>query len=336
MRFDPIRVLEACYAPGASDASWLQAIVEALAPLSDARSAWAQTVDAADPARLRVVTRARLGEEPDPTSVLFPEWCAASPAVVEAVFAPRPSVDWFTRRAHTALRHDRRGVLSAWRARPAERRESVAVLAADATRRGVALAFGQRPGYRPPSRLVHQLAQIAGHLASAVRLRRTLEPDIDPVDHADVAAVLDPSGRVHDATDGARSLAARDALRHAVRLVERARGRLRDTDPEAALALWRGLVDGRWSLVDQVEADGRRWVLARRNAPGEHDPKALTPRERAVAAYAALGQANKAIGFALGVSASTVSAHLESAQRKLRLASRGQLIEFFRAAGATP
>jgi DNA-binding CsgD family transcriptional regulator len=331
MRFDPIRVVEACYAPEASKAAWLQSLAEALAPLGEGGSAWGQEFDASDPVRLHVSNCARVGPEPRWDAVLLPSWPAAPRALASALFSDRPPVDWFTRRAEALLRHDDAGLLDAWRmARGGE--ESVAVIAARAPSCGVAVAFAQRAGYRPPARLLHQLGQVAGHLASAVRLRGTLASATGDGPAAD--AVLDPCGRVHHAVGDARAPAARVALRDAVRLVERARGKLRDDDPEAALALWQGLVDGRWSLVDCVEADGRRWVLARRNVPGRRDPSALTPRERDVAAYAALGHANKWIAWKVGLAASTVADHLESARRKLRLASRGELIAFFGTPGA--
>jgi hypothetical protein len=41
-----------------------------------------------------------------------------------------------------------------------------------------------------------------------------------------------------------------------------ARGRMSKRNPERALQLWRALVDGRWSLVDSFETDGRRYVVA--------------------------------------------------------------------------
>ncbi len=118
-------------------------------------------------------------------------------------------------------------------------------------------------------------------------------------------------------------------LAEAVRRVDRARGLLRRTDPEEALQLWQGLVDGTWSLIDQCDSDGRRYVLARRNEPGVRDPRALTQRERGVAAFASMGHQNKFIAYLLGLSAGTVAGHLRSAQRKLGLASRAELILTF-------
>jgi DNA-binding CsgD family transcriptional regulator len=146
-------------------------------------------------------------------------------------------------------------------------------------------------------------------------------------------AVLDPTGRALDATGEAKGRGARASLGEAVRLMEKARGGLRRAAPDEALRLWQGLVDGTWSLVEHHEADGKRYLLARRNHPGVREPTALTRQERSVLAFAAMGHQNKYIGYLLGISPSSVSVLLHSAQRKLGLASRATLIRTFAAVG---
>jgi len=81
----------------------------------------------------------------------------------------------------------------------------------------------------------------------------------------------------------------------------------------------------RWSLVDRFDSDGRRFLVARRNEPDVRDPRALSPRERQVAAFAALGHSNKLIAYTLGLSASTIATHLAAAMRKLAVRSRVEL-----------
>jgi DNA-binding NarL/FixJ family response regulator len=110
-------------------------------------------------------------------------------------------------------------------------------------------------------------------------------------------------------------------------LMDRARGALRRASPEEALSLWDALVDGRWSLIDHVDSDGRRYVLARRNPPGFRDLRALAPRECAVLALAAQGRSNKNIAAELGLAPSTVAGNLRSCQGKLGVSSRRALIE---------
>ncbi len=46
-------------------------------------------------------------------------------------------------------------------------------------------------------------------------------------------------------------------------------------------------------------------------------------------AFASMGHQNKFIAYLLGFSASPVAAHLHSAQRKLGVASRAQLVQVF-------
>jgi hypothetical protein len=83
-----------------------------------------------------------------------------------------------------------------------------------------------------------------------------------------------------------------------------------------AVEIWRGLVAGLWSLVDHIDTDGRRYLVAHRNDPTTPDPRALTERERQVVAYADLGQSNKLIAYQLGLSVSTVGVLLARAREE--------------------
>jgi hypothetical protein len=92
-------------------------------------------------------------------------------------------------------------------------------------------------------------SRVAVHLVAAHRLRLRLSAaEARIADSAD--AVLTPSGAVEQARDEAEERSARDDLREAVRDLERARGKLRRTDPQGAVEAWKGLVSMRWSLVD--------------------------------------------------------------------------------------
>lgn len=162
--------------------------------------------------------------------------------------------------------------------------------------------------------------RITTHMATALRLRRRIEREA-----AEDEAVLSPSGGLLHATGRARQADARERLRAAARAIDRARGPLRRSDPQQALDLWHGLCDGRWSLVDRFESDGRRFVIAHRNEPNLPDLRGLSPREATVAAFAQLGQSNKEIAYALGISASSVATHLSGALRKLGFSSRAAL-----------
>ncbi len=175
--------------------------------------------------------------------------------------------------------------------------------------------------------------RVAPHVAGGYRLRRALAGLAPTAEDADVEAVLDPSGAVRDARASAASKSARSALHDAVVRAERARGGLRRSDPEEAMTLWEGLVRGRWSLVDLLDSDGRRFVVARRNDRGEVDPRGLTHREVVVCEQLGFGYAPKEIAYALGLAYTTVTSALASARRKLGIGSLPELAAFFAPTG---
>ena len=166
---------------------------------------------------------------------------------------------------------------------------------------------------------------IAAHLGAALRLRASAPA----LDAAPVEAVFDGGGKLHDARHDATTRTARDALRHAVRRIDRARSIEGRRDADAALQAWEGLVRGRWSLVDRFDSDARRFVVAVRNDPLHPDPRGLSLRERQVAEYVGLGRSAKEIAYLLGVSAASVENSARRAQIKLGLGSRVELTGFF-------
>jgi DNA-binding CsgD family transcriptional regulator len=139
-------------------------------------------------------------------------------------------------------------------------------------------------------------------------------------------AILRPDGRAEHATGLAKERGSLEQLRSGVAAIEHAR-RLAADDPHEALAIWEALVEGRWSLLDCFERDGRRYWVAHRNEPEVPEVRALTGREQQVAAYAALGQSNKLISYELGLSRSSVAAHLRSARAKLGATTRVALVQ---------
>jgi DNA-binding NarL/FixJ family response regulator len=117
----------------------------------------------------------------------------------------------------------------------------------------------------------------------------------------------------------------RDAIAGAVLRSERAR--LRRVDDVEATRLWEALVQGRFSIVEATERDGRRFLLARRNTLGSPDVVALEREESDVVWLAARGHSHKYIAYELGVSVATVARRLKSALGKLRIRSRRDLLK---------
>ncbi len=85
-------------------------------------------------------------------------------------------------------------------------------------------------------------------------------------------------------------------------------------------------MQGKWSVVDFVDRDGKRFILARRNPLIGRDSIAITDVERAVLALASLGHANKHIAYELGLAPSTVAGHLKRGLRRLGLKGRAELV----------
>jgi DNA-binding CsgD family transcriptional regulator len=212
-------------------------------------------------------------------------------------------------------------------------KDALALAAFDPNGRGVYLIIALPEVTRLSVRARERWQMLAAHFAAGYRLRQKLRAN-PPAPSATTSlplraeAVIDPIRfRVVDAEGEAQSREALAALRRAAKQVDCARGRLRRSDPEKALELWRALVRGRWAAVDWFDSDGRRYVLGIPNAPHTTDPRGLTDRETQVASYAHLGLSNKMIAYHLGVSKGRVSTLIGSAMRKLGVHTRPQLVK---------
>jgi DNA-binding CsgD family transcriptional regulator len=104
---------------------------------------------------------------------------------------------------------------------------------------------------------------------------------------------------------------------------------MRRHDSDRALSLWEGLVQGRWSLLDRFDTDGRRYIIAVRNDPQLGDPRGLTSYELQVAELIGLGRPRKEIAFMLGVSPSAINNAVQRVTRKLGLSSVSDAAMFF-------
>jgi DNA-binding CsgD family transcriptional regulator len=205
-----------------------------------------------------------------------------------------------------------------------------ALVAGDPRKRAVAIVFPAADSVLDPDEPFPRgrvLGLAAAHLGAAVRLRGLAvpSPDGDP----STESVLQPSGKVLHATGDARTRTARESLVEAVVRRERSRGRLRKVDAEEAAEQWAVLVSGKWSIVDFVDRDGKRLLLARRNPVAGTDVAALTDEERGVVWLATQGHSRKYIAYELGLSVAQVGRRLASAMRKLRVPTRRDLVRRF-------
>lgn len=315
----PIRLIEASYAAFLTESAWLENVTDAATAYDLGQGVVALTVDLTDRPRVRNITaRGEAASLIEPLQS-FVEGLPRRTAL--AVFAPTEFVgnaSWRIRRLAGTTEDP--GLL-------AFRPPLWGMVGGDGCSTAIALAFQGPPAdFAPEDAFPHEdrrvLGLVAAHFGSALRLRSALPNN----DAAATEAVLDSSGRVLHASGDARAVAARTSLTEAVMRSEQARGRLRRTDAACAADLWRALVAGRWSLVESVERDGKRLLLARANRPSSPEVTALTKEESDVVWLAAFGHTYKFIAYELGVTVSSAVRRLKRAMTKLGVATRQDLL----------
>lgn len=321
--FDPIAFVESAYALDRSDAEWLEALCATLRPLVPRRLAMVGYVFEQEAHEARAV--AVLDGPPEHGGVTR-ELCKhprvghaiANTRIVSAAAVLGPTFAALLTQCPPELASITAGVT-----------DFVGLTANTDAGEVIVLGAPVRSFERTLSgRLTRSLLL---HLATGARLRQRLRRGFlgEPL----AEAVLDASGRVLHAEGAARRRSVLERLRAAAVSMDRARTRAQLRDPEGALELRQALVDGRWSVLDRFDSDGKRMFIAYCNPAGS-DPRALTPRERAVLDLALAGNSGKQIAAALQLSPSTVSQRLASARRKLGAQGRAETLELYTTPGA--
>ncbi len=175
--------------------------------------------------------------------------------------------------------------------------------------------------FRPSERATFQM--LSAHIKAGLRLRRRLHESAGAVEAPEGGAVLNAAGGVVHAEGEARTEI--EELTEGARLVDHARS-AKSGREEDALRVWQGLIQGRWSLVEEFDTDGKRFVLAHRNPEDVRDPRGLTPIESRVVGLAVRGYPDKLVGYHLGIAEGTASSYLVDALRKLRISNRVELV----------
>jgi len=295
-----IDAVEAAYALEPTAGAWLKGVIDTLRPLLDDARALGGFVLSLRDATIRVEAAGVQGA-PCSLMVRFEALLRAAPAdaLRLALGDGRPLFGTLSERLFAAL-PDHEGIFldTTGRAIP----DCLYLVAPSGTGACVALgaALAQRRSTSAAER--ERFARLAAHLGAGLRLRESL----------------------------AAGESARGVLRAAVRSREQAQPR---REENAALALWRDLIAGRWSLVDRFDSDGKSFVVAHQSDPKLGDPRALTAREREIAEHVGLGRSNKEIGYELGLSIAAISNAVASASRKLGLRGRSELASFFAPGG---
>jgi DNA-binding CsgD family transcriptional regulator len=204
--------------------------------------------------------------------------------------------------------------------------------ALDPSGKGCLLTVGFRQQeYVPDAKAGALFKRMASHLSAAYRIRRRLSSEGTATPSLDrcggrAEAILDGSGRLLHAEGPARAQSSRDKIRNAALAIDSARSATNRSRGFSALDGWHPLMAARWTLVEQFESDGRRYIVACENqveAPGFHT---LTDRERQIVVHAAFGMTNKEIAYTLGVSHTTVRVLMARAARRLGVERREALL----------
>ena len=324
MKPDHVSVVEAAYSVAADDAGWVTTLASVCQPLLDEGlgvGAW--TYDASGAGAIRLLHRAVVGGPEDLVNRMDAWSREIEPMLLRRLY-PTGSVGcllasrqigWSLLTADAATRKH---------LHPVGVFDLMGITTPDPDGSGAGVvAFYSRPK-TASRRTIEMWGRIGVHLSAAFRLRRSAGSSER---HAD--AILDPNGKLLHAETPAKSAAAREHLREAARSMDRARSATGRLDAENAVAAWRALVAGKWTLVDRFESDGRRFLVARRNDPAVAPRSELTPREAQIAGYAALGHSSKLIAYSLGLSQSVVSESIARVLSKLGISSRAALIRLF-------
>ena len=323
MRGDVVSIIEAAYRMGTSEKDWLVGVLEAARPALDkGEGVVSFTFDASDPARMRV-------REVASHSCVAPMTADVVAQLVETADPDYVRATWRSRLCDLGSRTPGVRKQPGWAMLSSMGVvDNLSVNSVDPSGFGCLLSANSSRRLSLHPRTKQSWEHVAAHLANGLRLRRRLAslPDLPSDVSAGADAVLGPGGKVQHAEGEAALTGARQALQEAAVAIDRARGRLRRSDPEDAVAGWKGLIDARWSLVDHFDSDGKRYLVARRNSPQVMGLAGLTERERQVAGYVGLGLSNKLIAYEIGIAASTVRVLVSRAVAKLGVASREALV----------
>lgn len=311
-----VELLEVAYRTGRDDATWMRDVLSSFPLLAPDRIGVGYRVDLSDPAQPKI--SGHLSTDPR-------AFDSAGIAAGHQLLMGGELSQLYRRRL-TSVRSTFKAdhPLVAEFLKPQGIEDAAALVALDATRVGVTFAItsASRIVFSAEERRLYE--RIASHLATAWRLQRCRKVD-GALDAAD--AIFDANGRLLNAENDAKNPASRQQLREFALRVDRARGSRKRADSEAALEAWTALVDGRWSLVEHFDTDGRRLCVFVRNDAQVTTSKPLDATERQTVALAAMALPNKLIAYELGISETRAVSAMRSGMRKLGVYKRAELIQ---------
>lgn len=311
-----VDLVELAYLPGGSTEEWLLSMLRSLSWIDQSCAAFAYEVDISDIAEPKIKSHVSLFGQCDE------RWVAQGHQ-----FLMEHQGTWrlYRRRVTTARSTfgSDHPIIKKFLASTGIS-DGAVVFALDARGVGPVLSTQSTSTYRVNAKEQYAYKRLASHISAASRLR-DLFGAAPTTDQAD--AILSPDGaRVLHAANDAREADSRSLLHAFARRVDRARGSARRRDPMGALEAWTALLDGRWSMIDHFDSDGRRYCMFLRNDPRLERIQPLTSQQRQVMGLAALGVPNKLIAYEVGISEAGVSQALRAGMRRLGIRRRTDLV----------
>jgi DNA-binding CsgD family transcriptional regulator len=327
VKSDAIAIVEAAYDLEGDQPAWLERLLDRVAPLLDRGLGMAAALFDARSVTIDESTVAVRGIDPRVLSALLRLGRVRHETVRRHLPGQRPLVT-ATQALGLTVHEARSFDVHVENLHPLGVSDSLCAFALNPGGDGVVL-FAPMGDLRRPARSESVTwARVLAHVAAGERIRRGIGGGRAADWTEGAEAILSPSGSMKHAEPPATSAGAREALRDAALAIDRARSKARRNESEA-LDLWRGLVSGRWSLVERFDTDGRRFLVARRNDPAVSDPRGLSLRERQVLAYTAMGHSMKLIAYTLGLSPSAVAGCRARAMRKLGIRTQTEFLQLF-------
>jgi DNA-binding CsgD family transcriptional regulator len=331
-RQDELSVIEAAYLLDGTEAEWVSGLANAAAPLIDEGWGVSATTWSARPDGITLRAMSTVGGGSELAEAAIDAMRATRGEIQVALVRSGPCTSLGSvvgSMGGSQMLAQDRGSQGLFRLGI---RDSLTILAHDGAGFVSGLSAYRPAPFRPSRRTVACWSRIASHLAAGFRVRRGLgaahvETGKGPDPLVGSEAILTPSGKLAHAEEPAKR--AQAALARAVIAVDRARSSQRAHDPMGAIDAWRGLVEGRWSLVEYFDTDGQRFLVARKNDPEATGPSRLALRERQVLACRARGLSLKLIAYDLGLSIPTISRALHSGMAKLGVSSDEELAPLF-------
>ncbi len=312
---DLISIAEACYEETGADRDWLRHLLERAQPVLDQGGGLGLSLVKENGAGRGIALSEGLGALEDMLRLSWPVIEQLDEATYREFFYPgKPVVLASSLVAGFAL-PARRAFSSLLEYADASDLLGLLGYPIDGWAFSLFMALGRR---RLSPQVKASLLRLRIHVEAGIRLR--------VIPRSAAVAVIHPDGRLVHAEGDALAHIARTELRTQATTIERVRGGKQRVDAHRALAVWRALVQGRWSVVERVEHDGKRLYYAFENAPQTRERHGLGPGNSRILTAALRGLSNKEIAYEIGCSNSSVSNVLAACARRLGFTGREQLL----------